>query len=165
MNKTAQLTDDGDQNAGSQTYHTTVAHGLSPMLIGLVASVIAMAFIAPATIRNGHLVTTALLIPMLILCVGIYAWSVLQPGPIMGLQVDTSNRILELIHVNAFAEKRRPVPFAIISGLSRETTYDRDGYAASRTVLALKDGETIELALQLDDGHLRELQRVVGSNT
>ena len=45
---------------------------------------------------------------MLIVCVGIYAWSVLRPGPIMGLQLDSWNGILELMQVNAFAEKRAP---------------------------------------------------------
>lgn len=147
---------------GSYDPKAGLLHLASPFMVGLVGSVIGMAILAPGMLRNSSVIVSALLVPSLIVCVGIYAWSVISPGDIVGVIVDRSTRTLELVQANAFASRQTPLSFDDIAGVKVEASYDQDGYASERGVLVLRSGEQIALAFPLDETAAADLSRQLG---
>lgn len=139
-----------------------ILHAASPFIIGLVGAVIGMALLEPSVLRNGPLIVSALLIPSLIVSVGIYAWSVISPGDIVGLIVDPTARSIEVVQSNAFASRRARIPFHAIARANFEQTYDRDGYASRFVVLTLDTDERLRLGFALDEAELLYLRRTLG---
>ncbi len=147
---------------GNVDPNSSILHAASPFIIGLVCAVIGMALLEPSVLRNGPLIVSALLIPSLIISVGIYAWSVISPGDIVGLIVHPAARSIEIVQSNAFASRRARITFHAIARVNFEQTYDRDGYASSYTVLTLDTGERLRLAFTLDEAELRSLRHTLG---
>jgi len=141
---------------------TGILHAASPFMIGLVGAVLGMALIAPDLLRNGPLIASALLIPSMLVSVGIYAWSVVNPGDIVGLIVDRKARTLELVQANAFAMRRSRIAFGDIARIGLEASYDRDGYGSRVAVLTLVTGERLPLAFAADQARVTELKAVIG---
>lgn len=149
----------GGDGAESQT---GILHAASPMLIGGVASVLGMVLIAPGVLRNGHMLVFLFLVPMLFVSIAIYAWSVLVPGDVVGLAVDTTKRTIGLIQSNPFAARRTEVAFADVSSLELTSVYDCDGYSAQSTVMTLANGQKLTLSIGLDAGNIEEVRRLIG---
>lgn len=139
-----------------------ILHVASPFIIGLVGAVVGMELLAPGMMRQPHLVASALLVPSLIICVGIYAWSVISPGDIVGLVVDRAERSIELLQSNAFASRRTEIAFEDVARVAIEDGYDKDGYAQRQAVLTLSTGERLPLAFAIDDHWVGELRRAIG---
>lgn len=147
---------------GSYDPKAGLLHAASPFMIGLVGSVIGMAFLAPGMLRNSSVIVSALLIPSMIVCVGIYAWSVISPGDIVGVIIDRSTRTLELVQANAFASRQMPLHFDEIARIAVEQSYDQDGYATQRGVLILRTGDQVALGFPFDEAAAADLRRQLG---
>ncbi|MFV0297015.1 MAG: hypothetical protein ACK5JT_12955 [Hyphomicrobiaceae bacterium] len=152
MTNNAAMTIDAKADTTTTDTSEVPGQGLSPMLIGLTGSVIAMAILAPMAI-NGNLIAAALLIPMLIVCTGIYTWSVLCPGPVTSLKIDTNARSMEVVQANAFAEKRRTISFDDIADIAQASD-DKPAIA-----MTLKDGEVISMPPDLAHASMAEVAR------
>lgn len=139
-----------------------IMHAASPFMIGLVAAVIGMSLLAPGVVRYPHLIVSALLVPSLIVTVGLYAWSVISPGEIVGLVVDRADRTVELVQSNSFASRRTRLAFDQIARVSIEQSYDRDGYGTRNPVITLSTGERLPLAFTMDERWILELRRAFG---
>lgn len=139
-----------------------ILHAAAPFILGLVGVVIAGAVLAPGVMRNGPLLASAVLVPALIVCVGIYAWSVINPGDIVGLVVDREARMVELVQANAFSSRRTVVPFSRIARVAAEDRFDRDGYATRQAALTLDMGERLLLAFPIDEPTLASLENAFG---
>lgn len=139
-----------------------ILHATSPFIIGLIGAVLGMALIAPEMLRHGQVIVASLLIPALIVSVGLYAWSVINPGDVSGVIADPTTRTLEIIQSNAFASRRTGIAFADIARIGVATAYDKDGYSARAAVLTLRNGEKMQLGISLDDNQFSALQRLIG---
>lgn len=143
-------------------YAASITHATSPVLIGLLGAVLGMWLLAPEAITDGRALITVLLMPLLFASVAIYSWTVLNPGEYVGLVIDTEQRTLELVQSNPFAERRTTVPFADVVHVSRETCAEEAGeHDKNAVVVELRSGKVVTLALQLDDGHVAELRRLL----
>ena len=147
---------------GNTDLDAGILHAASPFMIGLVGAVVGMALLAPGMMRYPHLIVSALLVPSLIVTVGLYAWSVISPGEIVGLVVDRADRTMELVQSNSFASRRTRIAFDQIARISVEQTYDRDGYGTRSAVITLASGERLPLAFAMDERWVLELRRTVG---
>jgi uncharacterized membrane protein YeaQ/YmgE (transglycosylase-associated protein family) len=161
MDKSAAAVAASASGMGRQ-FGSSVTHVAAPVLIGLIGSVVATLLIAPAAIKNGHLLATVMLIPMLLGSVAIYTWSVLNPGKVVGLMVDTELRTLDLIQSNSFAERRTRLGFSDISDIAYGRPAAAGDSAPPQTALHFRDGETLPLAINLDEGNVAELRRLLG---
>ena len=137
------------------------AHPASPVLIGLVGAVLGMWLLAPSALADGRALASVLLMPLLFASVAIYSWTVFNPGDYVGLVIDTDRRTLDLIQSNPFAERRTTVGFDAVACLSLEERADETGKTKLCTVVNLRNGETVALAMRLDDGHVNEIKRLI----
>jgi len=137
-------------------------HAASPIIIGFVAAVFGMTLLVPGATRHWPLIMSGVLMPVFVISVAIYAWSVLSPGDITGLIVDQPSRTVELVQTNAFATRRTLLRFEDVARIALEQSYDHDGYSSAATVLTLSNGERLPLAVALGETRLVELRGILG---
>ena len=139
-----------------------LARATMPLMIGLAAPLVLMMVIDPTALRHTQFLIVAILIPMLIAAVGIYAYSVLNPGEICGVVVDPAARKVQLVQANLFAARHVDLPFAEISGARVVMGYDRDGYATTRAELMLRSGDRVALPAGTAEPQVRALKLALG---
>lgn len=137
-----------------------IVHALPPFMIGLTAAVVGVTLLVPGFVSNGPLVVNALLLPSLVACAMIYAWSVLYPGDVVGLVVDRRAGTIELMQANAFAMRRTSIAFDAIARVSAEPNANRAGDCWSACIM-LGTGERLPVAFEVDEGRLIELQQAI----
>jgi hypothetical protein len=148
-----------DPNA---TGGSNVWHAASPFMIGLVGGVLVMVFVAPGVLRQAHFIMGTLLLPVLFVAIGIYAWSVLNPGEIVGLVADRTTRTVEVQHSNAFTSRRSVIPFGEIARIASEQSYDRDGYGGRVTVISLASGSRLVLGFGVSEEQIMDMRAMLG---
>jgi hypothetical protein len=139
-----------------------IAHAAVPFMLGLVGAVIGMALLQPGMLRHGPVIVSALLIPSMIVCVGVYAWSVFNPGDPVGVIVDRAKRTVAVVQANAFATRQNLIDTDEIARAALETAYDRDGYETTHAVLTLRSGERIPLPFIVDETGLAAFKSATG---
>lgn len=139
-----------------------LASAASPVILGLVAPILLMMVIDPSMLRHAQFLIIAVLIPMLLVSIALYAYSVINPGEVAGLIADPSNRMLQIVQSNRFATRRTELPFNEIDAIRMTSVYDRDGYAVQRGEIELQSGMRIELPTVLGVAEVKALKFVVG---
>lgn len=134
----------------------------SPLMIGLAAPILAMMLIEPAALRHAQFLVVAVLLPLLFVAIGIYAYCVINPGEIKAAVADPAKRTLELVQTNGFATRRTSIPFNEITAVRLASTYDRDGYCSKQAEIELHGGERVPLATVTDEREVRALRAAVG---
>ncbi|MEZ5817409.1 MAG: hypothetical protein R3D44_10035 [Hyphomicrobiaceae bacterium] len=147
---------------GGADPESRAVHAASPLLIGFIAAIFGMAFMAPGVMRNWTFIAGALLMPAFFVAAAIYAWSVINPGDIVGLVVDRASRTIEVVQSNAFAARRTSFAFHDIARIALEQSYDRDGYGIQVAVMTLESGDRLPLAIGLDAHRLAGLRQMLG---
>ncbi len=139
-----------------------LANAASPVILGLVAPILLMMVIDPSMLRHAQFLIVAVLIPMLFISIGLYAFSVFNPGEVAGLIADPSRRILEVVQSNWFATRRTELPFNEVGAIRLTSVYDHDGYAVQRGEIELQSGTRIELPAGLGSSEVNALKLAVG---
>lgn len=147
---------------GSVDPDGSVLHITAPFIVGLLGAVLGMAVIVPDMLRHAQLVVIALLVPAMIVSVGIYVWSVLNPGDVAGVIAHPAARRLEIVRSNPFASRRTEIEFDDIARISVASAYDPDGYPRNAVNLTLRDGEQMPIGFGLDEGQVATLRRLIG---
>ncbi len=147
---------------GSVDPDGSVLHATAPFIVGLVGAVFGMALIAPDLLRHAHVIAISLLVPGMIASVGIYAWSVFNPGDVVGVIALSGARTLEIVRSNPFASRRSTIGFAEVARIAVIAAYDKDGYATHATVLTLRTGEQVQLGFGLEEGQVEALRQLIG---
>lgn len=147
---------------GHSDPETGSLHAASPIIIGFVAAVFGMTLLVPGAMRHWPLIMSGVLMPVFVISVAIYAWSVLSPGDITGLIVDRASRTVELVQTNAFATRRTLLRFEDVARVALEQSYDHDGYSSASAMLTLASGERLPLAVPLNESRIAELQGIFG---
>lgn len=139
-----------------------LANAASPVLIGILAPIIVVALVEPSLLRHAHFMIMAVMLPMLLISISIYAYSVINPGDVSGLIVDAGHRKLQLVQSNIFAMRRTELSFNEVSAIRVTSLYDRDGYATQRAELELQSGQSIGLPSTLGVPEANALKYIIG---
>ncbi len=148
-----------DPEAG---FVSRIGRAASPAIIGLVAPILLMMIVDPGMLKHARFLIIAVLIPMLVISIGIYAYSVLNPGEVCGLVVDAASRKLELVEANIFASRKTEVSFSEIANARVVAGYDRDGYATSIAELVLRNGQRVPLPAGTAAAQVKALRLAIG---
>jgi hypothetical protein len=139
-----------------------LAQAAAPVVIGLMAPILLMQLLDPAILKHARFLVVAVLIPLLLVSVAIYVYSVLNPGDVCGLVVDPKARRVEVVQANMFASRRTGIAFSDIAKVHVVAGYDRDGYAESRAELVLLTGERVPLPAGTADAQVLAMRRAIG---
>lgn len=120
---------------------------LVPILIGLAGPILVVGLMEPAALRHVKLMALVVLLPIMLVAIALYIYSVLVPGEMTAAVVDREAGALVLVNANALSSRQTPIPFGEIARLRFATAYDDDGYANARGEVVLKSGDAIELPL------------------
>lgn len=151
---------DGTINADASRTASLVGSA-APMILGLAAPILVMMLIDPSILRHASFLLLAILVPMLLVAVGIYAFSVINPGDLAGVIADAQRQEVDLLHANAFAIRRTTIAFEDISNVRLIAAYDRDGYATERGELLLQNGERVLLPVGIDGAEINALKGII----
>lgn len=124
-----------------------LTQALVPILIGLAGPILVVGLMEPAALRHVKLMALAVLLPIMLVAIALYIYSVLVPGEMTAAVVDRRARALVLVNANALSSRSTPIPFRDIARLRFATAYDDDGYASARGEVVLRSGDVIELPL------------------
>lgn len=138
------------------------AQALVPVLIGLAGPILVVGLIEPAALRHPKLMALAVLVPLMLVSVGLYIYTVLVPGEITAVIVDRAERALVLVQSTALATRHTPVPFEDIARLRHVTAYDDDGYASEIGEIVLRAGGAIAVPLLASAQAVRGLALAMG---
>lgn len=139
-----------------------IANAASPILIGILAPILAAALIDPSLLQHARFMLIAVMAPMMFLTIAIYAYSVLNPGEVSGLIADPGQRTLQVVQSNMFAMRRTDLSFNEISSIRLASIYDRDGYPVHRAEMELQSGQRIGLPSNLGAAEVKALNYVLG---
>lgn len=151
---------DGTINADASRTASLISSA-APMILCLAAPILVMMLIDPSILRHASFLLLAILVPMLLVSVGIYIFSVLNPGDIAGVIADAGRREVDLLHANAFATRRTTIAFADIANVRLIAAYDRDGYATERGELLKVNGERVLLPVGIDGAEISALKGII----
>ncbi|MFM9940739.1 MAG: hypothetical protein ACKVP7_14745 [Hyphomicrobiaceae bacterium] len=143
-------------------FASRLSRAASPVIIGLVAPILLMMIIDPSMLKHARFLIVAVLIPMLIISIGIYTYSVLNPGEVCGLVVHQAARKLEIVEANIFASRKTEVAFSEIANARVVAGYDRDGYPTSVAELVLRTGQRVPLPAGTADVQVKALRLAIG---
>jgi hypothetical protein len=135
---------------------------LSPALIGLTLPMIAGLMLMPGAIVHARGALVIVLTMLMLLCIGAYGLSVLNPGPVTGLLIDRSTRQIELISEGTFASRVRTLSFDDVVDVRLAKRYDDDGYAQDVSELRLHDGETVALPATITAADIAVARKALG---
>lgn len=130
----------------------------SPVIIGLAAPILLMLIIDPSALKHARFLVVAVLMPMLFVAIGLYVYSVLDPGDVRGVVADIANRRLDVIQSNYFATRKTVVPFADIAGAKLVHGYDPDGYPMSVAEVVLVNGDRFALPPETTEADMKDLR-------
>lgn len=149
-----------DLEAGAMT---RIGRAASPVIIGLAAPILLMMVIDPGALKHARFLVMAVLMPMLFVAVGLYIYSVLDPGEVRGVVADIAQRRLEIVQANLFATRKTTVPFSDIVSARLVHGYDPDGYPLSVAEVLLESGERIVLPPETSEAEMQALRSALSS--
>ena len=149
----------GDETAASGK---AKAQALSPILIGGVLPIILAIAIDPFGLGRATAVLVPLLIVAMLIAVGVYTASVLMPGELAAVVVDTKQMVARLNYQGMFATRTTELPLSSVASVKANTQYDRDGYRSDTVVMTLRTGERLELPPTVTPQQIRAVRAVLG---
>jgi hypothetical protein len=135
---------------------------LSPLLVGLIAPVVAGMFIAPDLLRESFGIVALLLGLALLIALGGYIISVLFPGDPAALAIRPQSGSVAVVMKGVLAQREIIVPFKEVAKLSSAKSFDHDGYELSAVELKTKDGDSWVIPCDADETKLAHLRSVIG---
>jgi hypothetical protein len=138
---------------------------MSPLLIGLVAPIVAGMFLVPEVLRDALGIVALLLSVALMIAVGGYIVSVLMPGEPAALGVRPETGTVAVVLRGVLAQREILVPFKEVAKLASAKSFDHDGYERSAVELKTRDGDAWIIPCDVDDTKLAQLRSVIGMRT
>jgi hypothetical protein len=138
---------------------------MSPLLIGLIAPVLAGLFLFPELLRDALGVVGLLLAVALMIALGGYIVSVLLPGAPSALAVRPEARTVAVILRGMLAQREILVPFKDVAKLASAKSFDHDGYERSAVELKTRDGDSWIIPCEIDDAKLAQVRDVISKRT
>ncbi len=135
---------------------------LSAGLIGLGGPMIAGLMFFPGLAVGAQVAAFMGLGLLAVAAASIYTISVLIPGDVVGIEVDTAEGAVDLVHQGAFASVRRSHKFDAIRDVRLTKAYDRDGYSFDAPELLLNDGTVFALPADLSAADVAALLKFIG---
>ena len=120
-------------------------HMLSPILLGLATPMMVIGIIDPAIIQHGRVIIFALLASMLLVATLLFAASLLWPGDVTAIVIDTKARRVEFVQSGLIATSSVEVHFDQIAALGMASRFDDDGYPFTQSEIQLRDGQRVAL--------------------
>jgi hypothetical protein len=138
---------------------------MSPLLIGLIAPVLAGLFLFPELVRDALGVVGLLLAVALLIALGGYIISVLFPGAPAALSVRPGTRTVAVILRGVLAQREILVPFKDVAKLASAKSFDHDGYERSAVELKTRDGDAWVIPCEIDEAKLTKVRDVISKQT
>ena len=120
-------------------------HMLSPILLGLATPMMVIGIIDPAIIQHGRVIIFALLASMLLVATLLFAASLLWPGDVTAIVIDSKARRVEFVQSGLIATSSVEVHFDQIAALGMASRFDDDGYPFTQSEIQLRDGQRVAL--------------------
>ena len=137
-------------------------HMLSPILLGLAAPMLVIGVVDPSIIQHGRVIIFALLAPMLMVATVLFAASLLWPGDVTAIIVDSKARKVEFVQSGVLATSSVEVHFDQIAALGLASRFDDDGYPFSQPEIQLRDGQRMALPAGSTKESIEAARRVLG---
>lgn len=135
---------------------------LSPLLLGLMVPFVAAAYLDPEALEHVKYPIFLFLLAMLLMCTGIFIYTVHFPGRINRIEVDRSAREVQIVWQSLISTTTQVVPFEEISALKVRNDYDDDGYPTPVAEIVMRSREAIKLPVGTSDEHLRPVRAAIG---
>ena len=135
---------------------------LSPLLLGLMVPFVAASYFDPEGLRHLKGPLWLFLFFMLIVCTGIFVYTLHFPGEIKQVVFDRSSRSVEIIWTSLMSITSQVVPFTEISALRMRNDYDDDGYASPVAELVLRSNAAVVLPEGITEEHLLPIRAALG---
>jgi hypothetical protein len=135
---------------------------LSAAMIGLGGPMLAGILFFPGMAESAKIATITGLGLLAVAAASIYTISVLIPGDVMGIEVDTAADTVDLIHQGAFATVRRSYERVDVRDVRLTKAYDRDGYGFEAPELVLEDGRVFALPASVTAQDIASLRKSIG---
>lgn len=149
----------GDEAAASGK---AKVQALSPILIGGALPIVLAVIVDPFGFGRSATVLIPLLVVAMSLAVGVYTASVLLPGELAAVVVDTKQMVARLSYQGMFATRTTELPLSSVASVKPNTQYDRDGYRSETVVMTLRTGERLELPPTVTPQQIRAVRAVLG---
>jgi hypothetical protein len=134
---------------------------MSPLLVGLIAPVLAGLFLFPELLRDALGIVALLLGVALLIALGGYIVSVLLPGAPAALAVRPETRTVAVILRGMLAQREIVVPFKDVAKLANARSFDHDGYERTAVELKTRDGDSWIIPCEIDDAKLAQVRDVI----
>jgi hypothetical protein len=135
---------------------------LSPILIGGALPIVLAIVIDPFGMGRPASLLIPILIVGMLLAVSVYAASVMMPGELAAVVVDTKQMVARLNYQGMFATRTTELPLSSVASVKANTQYDRDGYRSETVVMTLRTGERLELPPTVTPQQIRAVRAVLG---
>jgi hypothetical protein len=135
---------------------------LPPAILGLCAPMVAGLMVFPRLIDEARFFIAVVLCALVVICAIAYTLSVLNPGPITGLDVDRKTRQIGLVREGLFAVSTRQIAFEDVQDLRMASRSDDDGYAIDVPILRLRSGESLTLPAAITSADITGARRLLG---
>ncbi len=139
-------------------------HLLMPVLIGLLAPLLALLLVDARALVNFSVMIQIYLIAMLIIATGAFLISIFDQGEVTNVVFDKANKVVAVERTGLLATKLTEIPFVDIASIRIETRYDDDGYKAAVPVLTLSSRETIPLPAGTGEAEVAAMRAIIGRN-
>lgn len=137
-------------------------HLLMPVLICLVAPVLALLLVDVRALASFSVMIHIYLIALLVIAAGAFVISVFDQGEVTKVVFDKQNKIAAVERTGLLARKLIEIPFVDIASIRIETRYDDDGYKTAVPVLTLSSRETIQLPAGTGEAEVAAMRAIVG---
>jgi hypothetical protein len=134
---------------------------LVPILIGLVAPVLVISILDPRALANSGALLHVYLLAIFVVALGVYIWSVLDPGDITRVTFDKASRKVIAERSGLFAKSATEIDFADIASIRFEAHYDDDGYQTSVPILVLSDRKTVQLPAGTTEADIAAMRALI----
>ncbi len=137
-------------------------HLLMPVLIGLIAPVLALLLVDPRALASFSVMIQIYLIALLIVATGAFVISIFDQGDVTKVIFDRTSKVVIIERTGLLSRKLTEVPFVDIANIRIETRYDDDGYTAAVPVMTLSSRETIQLPAGTGEVEVAAMRAIVG---
>lgn len=120
-------------------------HALVPILLGLSTPAVALILFAPELIGGALAVLNVYLFVLMAFALGVFAISVVYPGPLVSWGLDGRAGYLRVIRAGPLANTVTDIPVHKIDRARIEHRYDDDGYSWHEPQLILASGRILKL--------------------
>jgi hypothetical protein len=137
-------------------------HLLMPVLIGLLAPILALLLVDARALASFSVMIQIYLIAMLIIAAGAFVISIFDQGEVTKVVLDKQKKVAVVERTGLLATRTVEIPFVDIASIRIETRYDDDGYKAALPVLTLSSRETIPLPAGTGEAEVATMRAIVG---